>query len=210
MIRIKYFIFTFFVVFLAGCSSPNETHVSGVLLPLTSGNSWQYKTHFINGATGKDSVGVDSAGCKLDSNYPPKYYLAYYSTFFQEYFMYIENRIWGCYISQTPDMPKILMFKFPVSDSDEYTITKGVDPNPDGTCLVISTKEPVTTPGGVFSSIHYRLSNLYFRGWNGDWFFTPNIGLVKRLMPWPMYDSTSKVPVRVDTIVHELQSYHIN
>jgi hypothetical protein len=210
------------IALFSSCKSPNETHVSGVLLPLTYGNSWQYESHTISSKTKKDSVGVDSAFVTFQISFNHKNYLFYnFPSTRGENPSIMRNGVWGIYQFDDQSKSDQLVFQFPADNNETYQTLPLLGL---GTMTVISNNETVTTPNRTYSCLHYRRFGTRavspdLDNWIGDFYFAPNVGLVKSVEPiiitqldsatTPPNPPKGKITFVIDTITEVLTSYRL-
>jgi hypothetical protein len=202
------------IALVNACSSPNETHFSGVLLPLAAGNSWQYETHTINGLTGKDSVGSDSAFVTFAVDFNGQQYMFYnFPGTHGSSPAIVRNGQWGLYEFDDANDTELLPFQFPADNSYRYDWVNFEDIAGE-TATVIDNREIISVPAGTFSTVHYYFQSWTDREfprttWEGDDYFALNIGVVKSVDPLEVTDSNG-IFVRTDTVIAMLKSYHLN
>lgn len=176
------------------CSEESEIQNAGVreLLPLKTGNKWNYET-----VSAGNNVSYHYNEVRGDTALSPvqapneKWFIFGYDTEINSYCINKSDGLWFLSESGTP----ILYYKNPAVNSDEYTTT-------DSTHIrIVSNNEKVTVKGGSFSCIHYDTYNKYFAF---DEYWAPGVGLV-HLTKYQLNSNKQIVLERTELISYTLK-----
>jgi hypothetical protein len=160
-----------------GCESESTTEpkVDGVIMPITQGNSWDYKiTASDSSSSGfEERILTHTMLLQTDTTISNQKWHILKGFFGPDDSLLIQNTSDGMRVFEADTAA--LVFKYPAQANTSYSL-----PDENNTIKVISTNALVTVPKGQFTCYHYRQERVISpRVTIIDFYLAPNIGIVK-------------------------------